>query len=99
MATQKGYRYDPAAKFVVREHDVEYLRVAGETRQVRIYQPEGPGPFPMVISVHGGAWSSGDHTNNIATSRPMAASGLVVAVISLRVAPQFPYPAQVQDTN
>jgi acetyl esterase len=99
MTTQRGYRYDPMATYAVREFDLEYLRVGDDTRQVRIYQPEGPGPFPMVLSVHGGAWSRGDHTNNPLTSRPLAASGLVVAVIGLRVAPQFPYPLQVQDTN
>ena len=99
MATQKGYRYDPAAAYPLREHDVEYLRVAGETRQVRIYQPQGEGPFPVLLSVHGGAWSGGDHTNNSTTSRPLAATGWVVAAIGLRVAPQFSYPIQVQDTN
>ena len=99
MTTQKGYRYDPTATHAVREFDVEYLRVGDVTRQVRIYQPEGPGPFPMVLSVHGGAWSRGDHTNNPLTSRPLAASGLVVAVIGMRVAPEFPYPMQVQDIN
>ena len=99
MAAQKTYRYDPVATHPVHEFDVEYLNVGGEVRQVRIYQPEGPGPFPMVLSVHGGAWSGGDHTNNALTSRPLAASGMVVAAIGLRVAPQFPYPNQVQDTN
>ena len=99
MTTRKGYRYDPMATHAVREFDVEYLRVGDTTRQVRIYQPEGPGPFPMALSVHGGAWSRGDHTNNPLTSRPLAESGLVVAVIGMRVAPEFPYPKQVQDIN
>ena len=99
MATQKTYRYDPQATYAVREFDVEYLHVGDQVRQVRIYQPEGPGPFPMVLSVHGGAWSGGDHTNNLLTSQPLAASGIIVAAIGMRVAPQFPYPCQVQDTN
>lgn len=99
MTTQRRYRYDPAATYAVRESDLEYLRLGNVTRQVRIYQPEGPGPFPLVLSIHGGAWSRGDHTNNPLTSRPLAASGLVVAVIGLRVAPEFPYPMQVQDTS
>ena len=69
MTTQRGYRYDPAATYAVREFDQEYLRVGEVTRQVRIYQPEGPGPFPILLSVHGGAWSNGDHTNNPTTSK------------------------------
>ena len=99
MATQKGYRYDPAAQYKVTERDIQYLDVDGTTRLVRIYQPEGQGPFPMLLSVHGGAWTDKDHTDNAVTSRPLAASGIVVAGIGLRTAPAFPYPAMVQDTN
>ena len=36
--------------------DVDYLQVDGETFQATIYQPEGPGPFPALLDVHGGAW-------------------------------------------
>ena len=99
MTTQKTIKYNPDATFEVRELDMEYLNFQGESRQVRIYQPEGDGPFPVVLSVHGGAWSAGNHTNNPVTTRPLAASGVLVAAIGLRVAPEFPYPAQVQDTN
>ena len=99
MATKPGLRYDPSAAYSVTEHDVEYLNVNGDVRYVRVYQPEGTGPFPVLVSVHGGAWSGGDHTNNAVTSGPIAASGVVVMTIGLRVAPEFPYPAQVQDAN
>lgn len=99
MATQKGYRYDPTAQYKVTERDVQYLDVDGTTRLVRIYQPEGQGPFPILLSVHGGAWTDKDHTDNAVTSRPLAASGIVVAGIALRTAPAFPYPGMVQDTN
>ena len=79
MAIQKGYRYDSAATYAVRERDVEYLRVGDDTRKVRIYQPEGPGPFPMALSVHGGAWGGGDHTNNVVTSQPSPHRAVVAA--------------------
>ena len=36
--------------------DVEYLQVAGRTFQATVYQPEGSGPFPVMLDVHGGAW-------------------------------------------
>ena len=26
----------------------------------RIYQPAGPGPFPTVLDLHGGAWNAKD---------------------------------------
>ena len=99
MATQQGIRYDPSASYSVTEKDVTYLSTDGAVRYARVYQPDGPGPFPVLVSVHGGAWSGGDHTNNAVTSGPIAASGVVVMTIGLRVAPEFPYPAQVQDAN
>ena len=99
MATKKGHRYDPESRHQVSERDIQYLDANGTTRLVRIYQPEGPGPFPILLSVHGGAWTDKDHTDNAVTSRPLAASGIVVAAIGLRTAPGFPYPAMVQDTN
>lgn len=99
MATKPGLRYDPSATYFVTEKDIEYLSTDGVVRYVRVYQPEGEGPFPVLVSVHGGAWSGGDHTNNAVTSGPIAASGVVVMTIGLRVAPEFPYPAQVQDAN
>ncbi len=99
MTTKKAYRYDPSASYAVAEHDVEYLNVDGVTRLVRIYQPEGPGPFPMLLSIHGGAWTDKDHTEYESTSTPLAATGIVVAAIGQRVGKGFPYPVQLQDIN
>ena len=99
MTTKKAYRYDPSASYEVKEHDLEYLNVGGVTRQVRVYQPEGPGPFPMLLSIHGGAWTDKDHTDYASTSKPLAATGLVVASIAQRVGAGFPYPLQLQDIH
>ena len=99
MTTQKAYRYDPSDLYAVREHDQEYLNVGGVTRQVRIYRPEGPGPFPMLLSIHGGAWTDKDHTDYASTCEPLAATGLVVASIGQRVGEGFPYPLQIQDIH
>ncbi len=99
MSTKKAYRYDPSDLYEVRVHDQEYLNVGGVTRQVRIYQPEGPGPFPMLLSIHGGAWTDKDHTDYESTSKPLAATGLVVAAIGQRVGEGFPYPLQIQDIH
>ena len=99
MTTKKAYRYDPSDLYEVREHDHEYLNAGGVTRQVRIYQPDGPGPFPVLLSIHGGAWTDKDHTDYESTSTPLAATGLVVAAIGQRVGAGFPYPLQNQDIH
>ncbi len=95
----KPISYDPAKKYEIRVYDVEYRRAVGESWLARIYQPTGTGPFPALLDVHGGAWSAGDRLNNAHADQELAATGIVVMAIDLRVAPEHPYPAQVADVN
>src|SRR5690349_14583336 len=85
----------------VRTLDVEYLTVGGHTFAATVYQPEGPGPFPAVLDVHGGAWTREDirrdeHAN---FDKALAAMGMVVAAIDYRQSPQHHYPDSVADVN
>ncbi|MBI3330115.1 MAG: alpha/beta hydrolase [Nitrospinae bacterium] len=91
--------YDPKGRYPVRVSDVTYRNDQDGAWPARIYQPEGSGPFPAVLDVHGGAWNRGSYTNNERIDQALAASGLVVAAIEFRRAPQYPYPAQVVDVN
>jgi acetyl esterase/lipase len=79
--------------------DVEYRRVDGRPLLARIYKPHGPGPFPAAVSIHGGAWTSGDRTQNQAIDQALAAAGAVVVDLDFRMAPKFRYPASVADVN
>ena len=65
----------------------------------RIYQPKGPGPFPTVLDLHGGAWNRKDRFAEEPMDRALAASGLLVVAVDLTLAPEAPYPACVQDAN
>ena len=48
--------YDPAARFELKITEAEFRRTnAGRQLMARIYQPQGPGPFPTVLDLHGGA--------------------------------------------
>ncbi len=91
--------YDPAAQYEVKTFDVEYRRDGDTTWLARIYQPQGPGPFPGMMDIHGGAWTMSDRTANAPMASALAASGLVVAALDFRQAPQHPYPASIADTN
>lgn len=91
--------YDPKGSHKVRTYDVTYRTDQNVSWPARIYQPEGAGPFPALLDVHGGAWNRGSYTDNQRMDEVLAASGLVVAAIALRRAPQYPYPAQVADVN
>src|SRR3984893_14381849 len=79
--------------------DVEYQRQAGRALLARLYRPGGAGPFPAVVQVHGGAWTSKDRTDNDFISRAFAESGILVASLDFRMPPEAPYPASLADVN
>jgi acetyl esterase len=92
--------YDPTPRYAVRTFDVAYRRDGDEVFQARVYQPEGAGPFPGLIYVHGGQWVRGDRLATAEDGNALAASGLVV------FAPDFhngsaehPYPVAVADVH
>ena len=93
-------RYDPAAKFEITVTDVEFRRnEAGRMLMARVYRPVGPGPFPTVLDLHGGAWNGKDRHAEEPMDRSLASSGLLVVAIDMTLASQAPYPACVQDAN
>jgi acetyl esterase len=92
--------YDPAARFGIKVSEVEFRRTrAGRMLMARIYQPDGAGPFPTVLDLHGGAWNAKDRHAEEPMDRALAASGVLVVAIDMTLAPEAPYPACVQDAN
>lgn len=92
--------YDPAATFEVKVSEVEFRRaVSGRMLLARLYQPQGVGPFPTLLDLHGGAWNSKDRLANEPMDRAVAASGVLVVAIDMTLAPEAPYPASIQDAN
>ena len=83
----------------IHSEDLEYHRPAGIPLVARFYRPEGQGPFPAVLEVHGGAWTSGDRFNNVAIAEHLAARGIVVLSIDFRMPPAARYPDTVADVN
>src|SRR5262245_38728676 len=92
--------YDPAAKFEIKVSEVEFRRASsGRMLMARIYQPQGVGPFPALLDLHGGAWNTKDRLANEPMDRAVASSGVLVVAIDMTLAPEAPYPASVQDGN
>jgi len=79
--------------------DLEYQREGGAPLLARIYQPEGPGPFPAMVDVHGGGWTSGTRLQNAVICEALAAAGVVVAALDFRMPPGATYPAPIADVN
>ena len=92
--------YDRGAKFEIGVSEVDFRKdAAGRMLQARVYRPNGPGPFPTLLDLHGGAWNAKDRTAEEPMDRALAESGLLVVAIDLTNAPEAPYPASVQDAN
>jgi acetyl esterase len=91
--------YDPARRYDFKVEDVEYRRDSEQSWLAMIYQPQGAGPFPAVLDIHGGAWNNGDRTNNPAIAEGLAASGVVVVSIDFRCGGKYPYPSSLADIN
>src|SRR4029453_284600 len=91
--------YDPAKQYEIKVWDVAYRHDPVRTLMARIYQPQGAGPFPVLLDVHGGAWNDQDRTANAPVDERLAASGILVVAIDVRLAKEAPYPASVADAN
>lgn len=62
--------------------------------------PEGAGPFPLVVWIHGGGWHTGErqpHGDQLAAR--FGPAGFAVAAIGYRLTPEAPFPAQIEDCN
>ena len=78
-------------------YDVEYTAVGGRSLSARIYRPEGPGPFPGAVEIHGGAWNGLDHLADDALNRELARRGVFVAALEFRQGAEGAFPASVRD--
>jgi acetyl esterase/lipase len=77
--------------------DVSYVTRGETDLKADVYSPDGPGPFPGVLVVHGGAWAGGNKSHMERVSRLLVGHAYTVVAINYRLAPQFPFPAQIED--
>jgi len=89
--------YNPANLFAVKCLEIEYRDTGKRKLVARIYQPQGKGSFPVLVDLHGGAWSRKDRYANEPMARAIAASGMLVVSPDMRLSGEAPYPACVQD--
>lgn len=65
---------------------------------IRIYTPEGPGPFPLHVHYHGGGWVIGDLDTHDRDCRTLAReAGCIVVAVDYRLAPEHAFPAAPED--
>lgn len=81
-------------------HQVEDRDISGPSGSipVRIYTPEGSGPFPALVYFHGGGWVLGSIETHDPICRELAQSvGCVVISVDYRLAPEHPFPMPLED--
>jgi len=67
--------------------DIEYGQAGKVTLRLDAHIPDGTGPFPAAILVHGGAWVAGDRINNVRPLlKPLSDAGFAWFSISYRLA-------------
>lgn len=65
---------------------------------VRIYTPEGDGPFPILAWFHGGAWVVGDLESADGVARSLCVGGQCLVVsVDYRLAPETKFPGPADD--
>ncbi len=65
---------------------------------VRVYRPQGDGPFPVVMMFHGGGWVIGDLDTADCQSREVCrGAGVLVVSVDYRLAPEHGFPAAAED--
>src|SRR5215204_3444459 len=91
--------FDLTRHYELKTWDVEYRKNPIRTLMARIYQPQGDGPFPVLLDVHGGAWNGQDRTANQLMDKGLATYGVLVVAIDVLWASEAAYPASVQDAS
>lgn len=80
--------------------DFEFAHPGGKALHMDLHVPDGPGPFPAAILVHGGGFDGGSRSTNV---RPLfdvlANANYAWFSIDYRMAPDFRFPEAIEDLN
>ena len=79
------------------EKGITYSKIDGKELKLDIASPEGKGPFPAVVCIHGGAWRIGSRQDLDVTIEDLAEHGFVAATVSYRLLPDGKFPDSVVD--
>jgi acetyl esterase/lipase len=81
------------------QKDLAYVSGGGERQQGDLYLPNGAGPFPTALVLHGGDWVGRDRKDMESAAETLAQNGFAAFNVNYRLAPEHRYPAQLEDTH
>ena len=80
--------------------DVTYCVMEGVELKMDLYYPSSAdGPLPVTVYVHGGGWTKGDKRDGAGALEipALQEAGFLVAAVNYRLAPQYRFPAMIED--
>jgi acetyl esterase/lipase len=79
--------------------DLVYATSGGQELRADVCLPPGKGPFPAIVCLHGGGWTSGNRKDFSQTLAVLARRGFVAVAPQVRLAPQAQLPAMLDDAH
>jgi acetyl esterase len=79
---------------------VEFAKPGGTALLLDLHVPDGPGPFPAAILIHGGGFDEGSRSTNVKPLfQPLGDAGYAWFSIDYRMAPEFRFPQARADVD
>ena len=80
--------------------DIEFAKRGDVVLKLDAYMPDGPGPFPAVIWVHGGGFVTGDkQPAPTSLLDPLVQAGFAWFSVNYRLSPSYTFPAHTDDVE
>jgi len=90
------------AKLGTVERDITYCQASGVELKLDVHYPKTMSKLaPVAVYVHGGSWSSGSKSDDfgMADAPELLSRGYLVVSVDYRLAPQWKFPAQIEDVK
>ena len=82
------------------ENNIAYASRDGKPLLLDMHVPDGPGPFPAAILIHGGGFDQGSKSTNVRPLfEPLANAGFAWFSLDYRLAPAVQFPHALRDID
>ena len=86
--------------FALDQKDVSYAERDGKPLLLDLHVPDGAGPFPAAILIHGGGFDGGSKSTNVRPLfEPLANAGFAWFSLDYRLAPAVRFPEALRDID